>query len=240
MSYCTVDDVCTAFPRFVRNAAGSIQDTQIQGWIDDRKARIRSALSARGPSIPTPWSLTPDQANFLRALNRDGAIADLGDALQGNVSLQPGEYSHAGERRKSFERQIDEIKQGLYDSSVRQHIAQHVEIEPLLGRHGGRRDRPLHRVRPRGEQGVFEDNLFDWRIVGIKGSRTSAALHTLKMWQSYYNAGLSKQVVRQLLAIVSATFRRRWISSPACPALTRPSPNTIWRCSRWSSSRRSC
>ena len=56
----------------------------------------------RGPSIRTRWTLTPDQANFLRALNRDGAIADLGDALQGNVSLQPGEYSLAGERRTSF------------------------------------------------------------------------------------------------------------------------------------------
>ena len=47
MSYCTVDDVCTAFPRFVRNAANSIQDTQIQDWIDDRKARIRGAFLAR-------------------------------------------------------------------------------------------------------------------------------------------------------------------------------------------------
>ena len=90
MSYCTVDDVCTAFPRFVRNAANSIQDTQIQDWIDDRKARIRSALYARAID-PDAMALTPDQANFLRALNRDGAIADLADALQGNVSLQAGE-----------------------------------------------------------------------------------------------------------------------------------------------------
>ena len=95
MSYCTVDDVCTAFPRFVRNAAGSISDTQIQDWIDDRKARIRGAFLARLID-PDTLALTVDAGNFLRALNRDGAIADLGDALQGDVTLQPGEYSLAG------------------------------------------------------------------------------------------------------------------------------------------------
>jgi hypothetical protein len=132
MSYCTVDDVCTAFPRFVRNAPGSIQDTQIQGWIDDRKARIRSAFYARAID-PDAMQLTLDQANFLRALNRDGAIADLGDALQGNVSLQPGEHSLAGARRQSFERQIKEIKDGLYDKIFAPVIAKTVEIEPTLG-----------------------------------------------------------------------------------------------------------
>lgn len=140
MSYCTVDDVCTAFPRFVRNAPNSIQDTQIQDWIDDRKARIRSALYARGID-PDAMELTPDQANFLRALNRDGAMADLGDALQGNVSLQAGEDANAAERRKSFERQVAEIKQGLYDKFFSL-IARTVEIEPTLGGvAGGETDR---------------------------------------------------------------------------------------------------
>ena len=109
MSYCTVDDVCTAFPRFVRNAANSIQDTQIQDWIDDRKARIRGAFLARLVD-PDTLALTVDAGNFLRALNRDGAIADLGDALQGDVTLQPGEYSLAGSHRQSFERQIKESR----------------------------------------------------------------------------------------------------------------------------------
>ena len=131
MSYCTVDDVCTAFPRFVRNAANSIQDAQIQDWIDDRKARIRSALYARGID-PDVMALTPDQANFLRALNRDGAIADLADAVQGNVSLQAGEDAHAAQRRQSFERQVAEIKQGLYDRFFSQ-LARTVEIEPMFG-----------------------------------------------------------------------------------------------------------
>jgi len=152
MSYCTVDDVCTAFPRFVRNAANSIQDTQIQDWIDDRKARIHSALYARGID-PDAMALTPDQANFLRALNRDGSIADLADALQGNVSLQAGEDAHAAERRKSFERQVAEIKQGLYDKFFSQ-LARTVEIEPTLGgTAGGETDRST--ARDRGENKAF-------------------------------------------------------------------------------------
>jgi len=113
---------------------------QIQDWIDDRKARIRSALYARAID-PDAMELTPDQANFLRALNRDGAVADLGDALQGSVSLQAGEDSHAAERRKSFERQIAEIKQGLYDK-IFSPLAKTVEIEPTLGgTAGGETDR---------------------------------------------------------------------------------------------------
>jgi hypothetical protein len=156
MSYCTVDDVCTAFPRFVRNVAGSIQDTQIQGWIDDRKARIRGAFLERLLD-PDAMTLTPDQANILRALNRDGAIADLGDALQGNVSLQPGEYSLAGEHRKTFEKQIDEINKGLYDALFANTIARHVEIEPLLGGvAGGETDRST--AFDRGENKAFSKN----------------------------------------------------------------------------------
>jgi len=152
MSYCTVDDVCTAFPRFVRNAPNSVQDTQIQDWIDDRKARIRAALYARALD-PDAMQLTSDQANFLRALNRDGAIADLGDALEGNVSLQPAEFSQAAERRASFERQIAEIKQGLYDKFFSP-LAKTVEIEPTLGgTAGGETDRST--ARDRGENKAF-------------------------------------------------------------------------------------
>jgi hypothetical protein len=155
MSYCTVDDVCTAFPRFVRNAPNSVQDAQIQDWIDDRKARVRSALCARAID-PDAMELTPDQANFLRALNRDGAIADLGDALQGNVLLQPGESSQADQRRKSFERQIAEIKQGLYDKFFSQ-LARTVEIEPTLGGvAGGETDRST--AFDRGEDKAFSKN----------------------------------------------------------------------------------
>jgi hypothetical protein len=155
MSYCTVDDVCTAFPRFVRNAPNSIQDPQIQDWIDDRKARVRTAFFARNID-PDAMTLTTDQANFLRALNRDGAIADLGDALQGNIALQPGEYSLAGARRKSFELQIKEIKEGLYDK-IFSAIARTVEIEPLLGGiAGGETDHST--AFDRGEDKAFSKN----------------------------------------------------------------------------------
>ena len=158
MSYCTVDDVCSAFPRFVRNAPNSIQDAQIQDWIDDRKARIRSALYARGID-PDAMALTTDQANFLRALNRDGAIADVADALQGNVSLQAGEESEATQRRKSYELQIAEIKQGLYDKFFSQ-LARTVEIEPTLGgTAGGETDRST--APERGENKSFsKDQVF--------------------------------------------------------------------------------
>ena len=155
MSYCTVNDVCTAFPRFQRNVAGSIQDSDIQGWIDDHKARIRMAFLARLID-PDAMALTTDQTNFLRALNRDGAIADLGDALQGNIALQPGEFSLSGERRKSFERQIEEIKQGLADALFAA-VARHVEIEPLLGgTAGGETDRST--AFERDEDKAFSKN----------------------------------------------------------------------------------
>lgn len=156
MSYCTVDDVCTAFPRFARNAVNSIQDTQIQDWIDDRKARVRAALYARAID-PDAMALDADQAAFLRALNRDGSIADLADALQGNVSLQPGEYSLAGQHRVSFERQIKEIKEGLYDKFFAPSSARTVEIEPTFGGiAGGETDHST--AFDRGENKMFSKN----------------------------------------------------------------------------------
>jgi hypothetical protein len=114
MGYCIVDDVAASFPRFVRNAAGSISDTQIQGWIDDHAARIRSTLLLRGID-PATMTLTTDQTNFLRSLNRDAAIAELGSALEGNVLLQPGEYSLAAARRRSYETVLADIKKAAYD-----------------------------------------------------------------------------------------------------------------------------
>lgn len=114
MGYCTVDDVCSAFPQFAREQAGSVSDAQIQGWIDDRKARIRSKLLARGID-PDALVLDTDQAAFLKSLNRDGAIADLGTALLSTVTLQPGEYSVAAGHRKAFETVLAEIGQGVHD-----------------------------------------------------------------------------------------------------------------------------
>ncbi len=114
--YCTVDNVVSALRFFQRNAPGSPSDPDIQGWIDDKKSRIRSALLRRGfdPDNP-PTPLTTDQSNFLRALNRDGGIADLGSALQGSLTLQPGEYSLASSHRKTFETVLAAIAKGDHD-----------------------------------------------------------------------------------------------------------------------------
>lgn len=114
MGYCTVDDVCSAFPRFVRNAAGSIQDSQIQGWIDDRKARIRSVAMMRNFDTDAQVNST-DIANFLRSLNREGAIADLADALEATISTASGSVALSERHRASYEAELAEIKAGLHD-----------------------------------------------------------------------------------------------------------------------------
>lgn len=114
MAYCTVDEVCGAFPNFARMATGSITDVQIQKWIDDWTSRIDSALLDRGVAVDT-IALTTRQQNFLRAVNADGAVAELGLALQGSLTLQPGEYSLAAGRRRSAERVLAEIIKGSHD-----------------------------------------------------------------------------------------------------------------------------
>jgi hypothetical protein len=134
--YCTVDEVCEAFPQFERNAIGSIQDSSIEKWIVLRKTRIRSTLLSRGYD-PDIIDLTADQASFLSALNVDGAAADLGDALQASITLQQGEYSLAAARRQSFERVIKEIKEGVHDSLFRPGVSRTADIRPLLAGIGG-------------------------------------------------------------------------------------------------------
>lgn len=131
VGYCSVNDVCSAFPQFQRDAHGSVQDTDIAGWILDRKARIRSALLTRGFD-PDLNILTSDQANFLRALNRDGAIPDLGSAIQGTTTLQPGEYSLAQAHRKTYETVLTEITKGLHDKlfNIRSRTT---DVGPLFG-----------------------------------------------------------------------------------------------------------
>jgi hypothetical protein len=134
VSYCAVNDVAAGFPQFARNATGSISDTQIQGWIDDRKAQIRSAFLTRGfdPDAPPNPPLTGDQSNFLRALNRDGAMADLGDALQSTITLQPGEYSIAAARRSIYKGVLKEITQGLHDKLFQPTTARTQDVAPLI------------------------------------------------------------------------------------------------------------
>lgn len=115
MSYATVDEICAAFPTFVRAAPGSVADAQIQKWIDDWAARIDSALLERGVNLAT-FVPTTRQANFLRGINVDGAVAELGAALQGTLTLQPGEYSLPAARRRSAERTLKQMAEGEHDA----------------------------------------------------------------------------------------------------------------------------
>lgn len=113
-SYCTVDDVCSAFPQFQRQANGSISDTDIQRWIDEWKVTIRSEFLRRNFD-PDTATLTQDQQAFLRLLNKNGAIADLGTALIATVTLQPGEHALAATRRDHVEFTLQEIREGVHD-----------------------------------------------------------------------------------------------------------------------------
>lgn len=140
-SYCSVKDVVTPYPSFVINDSGDIQQTDIQGWIDQRKSRIRSALLTRGFD-PDAVELNEDQANFLRSLNTDGAVADLGDALQNRVSLQGTEAAVPGSRRKIFETVIKELMDGKHDVLFQNGAARIVDVTPLFKGVGGAETSP--------------------------------------------------------------------------------------------------
>jgi hypothetical protein len=119
MGYCQITDVTNAFPSFQRNAPGSIQDIQIQAWIDQYGAEIRALLMKRGfdpLNPPGGVSLTPDQANWLTLRNADVVIGELGRALEGNVTLQPGEISTVAGRRKNYEKVMADVSKGEYDA----------------------------------------------------------------------------------------------------------------------------
>ena len=114
MSYCTIDDVVKAFPNFQRNATGSVQDADIEKWIANWAARIDAALAERGVNLDT-FVASARQLALLAALNEDGAVAELGSALQGTLTLQPGEYSVPASRRRSAEAALKQIIAGGCD-----------------------------------------------------------------------------------------------------------------------------
>ena len=115
MGYCSVSEVVKPYPSFVRNAPGSVQDSDIEGWIEAWASKIHSAFLTRGVDLDT---LTPTQRQsaFLGSINMDGAAADLGQALQGPITLQPGEFSIPAARRRSAERMLKEIAEGMHDA----------------------------------------------------------------------------------------------------------------------------
>jgi|SRR5690242_20194865 len=116
MAYCTVDDVCSEFPSFQRNAAGDIQDSQIQDWLDDAAAQIAAALVQRGfdPDAP-PAALTTRQSNLLRSMNRSAGVAKLGSVLAARQTLQTGEPAIVTTRSQSLEKILDAIRNRAFD-----------------------------------------------------------------------------------------------------------------------------
>lgn len=150
-SYCTVADVCQAFPQFQRGANNSVTDAAIQGWIDNRKARIRSAILSRGSDPDAPL-VTGDAFAFVKSLNLDGAIADLGDALAGTMTLQAGEYSLPGARRTSYERVMKELVQGLHDNLFQPTVSRTTSVKPVMSGIGGAETDTVNSI-PRGTQG---------------------------------------------------------------------------------------
>jgi len=115
MSYCTIEQVVSEFPRFERNLAGGIQDDDIQMWIDTASARINAALIQRGIA-PASLDLSTDQANWLQSLNTDYAVGRMGLVLQAQITLQPGEVSLAGQRLKQFDAVLNDVRAGRYDA----------------------------------------------------------------------------------------------------------------------------
>jgi hypothetical protein len=105
----------------LRGAAGSVSDAQIQTWIDRGASRIHAALFQRG--IDPESGLRPDgqpfsgsQLAFLADLNEDYAAARLASVLESVNTLQPGEVSVAGQRRKQYETILADIRLGRYDA----------------------------------------------------------------------------------------------------------------------------
>jgi hypothetical protein len=118
MGFCSIAEVEHNFPNFQPNLATGPSDDDIQEWIDNRAGRIIGLFFSRGIdliAIQASPGFTDAQNELLRGMNLDGAIADLGDALQGNVTLQYQEYALIQGHRKSFEQAMKEIGQGFFD-----------------------------------------------------------------------------------------------------------------------------
>lgn len=130
--YCAITDVVADYPAFQRSAPGSVTDSQIQNWINRGASLIRAALMQRdidpgdassagiwpanAPLLPNGLPLSINQQLWLAELNEDYAASKLGAVLESNVTLQPGEISIAGQRRRHFEAVLKEIRDGKHDA----------------------------------------------------------------------------------------------------------------------------
>lgn len=156
--YCSVDDIWSNFPQLKRAANNSVTDTQVQGWIDMRKTRIRSVLLSRQQFDPDAITLTIDQANFLRALNMDGVVPDMIDSMATTVTLQPGETLLGSAHRKTYEAILLEIQKGIHDQLFQPAIARSSDVEPLFGGIGGAETDPRVTPAQLGQNRFFSKN----------------------------------------------------------------------------------
>jgi hypothetical protein len=124
MAYCTVDDVCASFPRFVRQQAGSISDASIQAWLEDGSSTVHAGFFSLGldvsnlshPKVSNPNEATPvtDQANILREIVRNYGIWRLASAIWATLSTTEQAMARGAYNRWSTD--LKAITAGDYDS----------------------------------------------------------------------------------------------------------------------------
>jgi hypothetical protein len=144
MSYCTVGDVCSAFPRFVRGQSGSISDSQIESWCEDASTLIHAGFYQRGldtdslshPLVSNPSQATPvtDQPQVLRELSVPYPIWKLGSAIW--ATLTPTEQALARSNYDLWAKTLKKIGDGVYDKLFYLY-ARTVDIQPAFAGVGG-------------------------------------------------------------------------------------------------------
>lgn len=141
MSYATVEDVESLFPRFVPNQVGSISDAQIQGWLDDGTSLVHSAFAVRGidtDNLATPLATylgnttftvaVGDQPEVLRDMVRNYGVYKLGMAIF--ATLNAAEQSITRGAYNAWQYTMKLIAQGGFDVQFAPLYARVVDISP--------------------------------------------------------------------------------------------------------------
>lgn len=145
ISYCTVDDVCSQFPRFVRAQPNSPSDAAIQTWLDDAAAYIYAQFISRKIDLAALPPATPAQQQIqtyiLRSLNRESGTRDLAAVLRySTAAADVSEYSAAQEQAPKTpltasrfrDGRFSEIMRGSYDQIFMPGIARTVSVTPTI------------------------------------------------------------------------------------------------------------
>ena len=123
MAYCTVDDVCSFFPRFIRGQAGSVSDPQIDSWCADGSTLVHAGFYQRGldtdqlatPLVSDPAQTTPvtDQPQVLRELTVTYPTFKLGSAIW--ATLTAAEQQGVRRQYDLWRNTLERIREGSYD-----------------------------------------------------------------------------------------------------------------------------